>query len=192
MPAGIRPEWYFLFLFHDRSRDATFLRPILLDMRPGTRVTSHQFAMGDRFTAADVILGHCGQWARGARFEINSDRVNAYFDNAQAHRVRRVAVAVDQLVLLGVEPVGVPRHAPTMVYSSPSVFAGVGPRPGGGILPHEQTFSGPKEDRYKLLRATGVKYDPAQFQYLGYVEGRDIFRGEVDVVLVRVGVGVRR
>ena len=40
--------------------------------------------MGDRFTAADVLLGHCGQWARGARFEIRSDRVNAYFDRVLA------------------------------------------------------------------------------------------------------------
>lgn len=35
-----------------------------------------------------------------------------------------------------------------------------GRRPGGGILPHEQTFSGPKEDRMALLRATGVQLSP--------------------------------
>jgi glutathione S-transferase len=40
--------------------------------------------MGERFTAADVILGHCGQWARGAKFEIASERVNAYFDRVLA------------------------------------------------------------------------------------------------------------
>jgi uncharacterized protein (DUF1015 family) len=28
--------------------------------------------------------------------------------------------------------------------------------PDAGVLPHERTLSGPKEDRYKLLRATGV------------------------------------
>lgn len=44
------------------------------------RLGAHQYAMGDRFTAADVILGHCGQWARGAKFEIDSAIVNAYFD----------------------------------------------------------------------------------------------------------------
>ena len=33
-------------------------------------------------------------------------------------------------------------------------------RPGGGVLPHERTLSGPKEDRYKLLRATGVNTSP--------------------------------
>ena len=32
--------------------------------------------------------------------------------------------------------------------------------PGAGILPHERTLSGPKEDRYKLLRATGVNISP--------------------------------
>lgn len=48
------------------------------------RLGGHEFAMGDRFTAADVILGHCGQWARGSKFEIGSDRVNAYFDRVLA------------------------------------------------------------------------------------------------------------
>jgi uncharacterized protein (DUF1015 family) len=28
--------------------------------------------------------------------------------------------------------------------------------PGAGVLPHERTLSGPKEDRYKLMRATGA------------------------------------
>ncbi len=32
--------------------------------------------------------------------------------------------------------------------------------PGGGVLPHERTLSGPKEDRYKLLRATGANFSP--------------------------------
>ena len=32
--------------------------------------------------------------------------------------------------------------------------------PGGGVLPHERTLSGPKEDRYMLLRATGVNTSP--------------------------------
>jgi uncharacterized protein (DUF1015 family) len=32
--------------------------------------------------------------------------------------------------------------------------------PGSGVLPHERTLSGPREDRYKLLRATGVNTSP--------------------------------
>ncbi len=32
--------------------------------------------------------------------------------------------------------------------------------PGGGVLPHERTLSGPKEDRYRLLRATGANFSP--------------------------------
>lgn len=42
------------------------------------------FAMGDRFTAADIVIGHCGQWARNARFAIDSAGVNAYFDRVLA------------------------------------------------------------------------------------------------------------
>jgi uncharacterized protein (DUF1015 family) len=32
--------------------------------------------------------------------------------------------------------------------------------PASGVLPHERTLSGPREDRYKLLRATGVNTSP--------------------------------
>ncbi|MGZ6266639.1 MAG: DUF1015 domain-containing protein, partial [Candidatus Limnocylindrales bacterium] len=32
--------------------------------------------------------------------------------------------------------------------------------PGSGVLPHERTLSAPKEDRYKLLKATGVNTSP--------------------------------
>jgi len=35
-----------------------------------------------------------------------------------------------------------------------------GPRPGGGILPHEQTFSGPKEDRLALMKTTKAQLSP--------------------------------
>jgi uncharacterized protein (DUF1015 family) len=37
--------------------------------------------------------------------------------------------------------------------------------PGSGVLPHERTLSGPKEDRYKLLRATGVNTSPVVVLY---------------------------
>ncbi|MGQ2907858.1 MAG: glutathione S-transferase family protein [Aliihoeflea sp.] len=48
------------------------------------RLGDRAFALGDRFTAADIILGHCGQWARGAKFVVDSERVNAYFDRVLA------------------------------------------------------------------------------------------------------------
>ncbi|MDD9911306.1 MAG: glutathione S-transferase family protein [Ahrensia sp.] len=58
------------------------------------RLGDGQFALGDQFSAADIILGHCGQWARGGKFQINSDAVNAYFDRvlsrpalSRAHKV---------------------------------------------------------------------------------------------------------
>jgi uncharacterized protein (DUF1015 family) len=35
-----------------------------------------------------------------------------------------------------------------------------GPRAGGGILPHEETFSGPKEDRKALMTATRTQLSP--------------------------------
>lgn len=36
---------------------------------------------------------------------------------------------------------------------------------GSGVLPHERTMAGPKEDRYKLLRATGVNTSPVVVLY---------------------------
>lgn len=35
-----------------------------------------------------------------------------------------------------------------------------GPRAGGGMLPHEETFSGPKEDRMALMKATHAQLSP--------------------------------
>jgi uncharacterized protein (DUF1015 family) len=35
-----------------------------------------------------------------------------------------------------------------------------GPRPHGGVLPHEQTFSGPRQDRLALMRATRAQLSP--------------------------------
>jgi len=35
-----------------------------------------------------------------------------------------------------------------------------GPRQGGGILPHEETFSGPKEDRFALMKASKAQFSP--------------------------------
>lgn len=37
--------------------------------------------------------------------------------------------------------------------------------PGSGIFPHERTLAGPREDRYKLLRATGVNTSPVVVLY---------------------------
>jgi uncharacterized protein (DUF1015 family) len=37
--------------------------------------------------------------------------------------------------------------------------------PGGSVLPHERTLAGPREDRYKLLRATGVNTSPVVALY---------------------------
>jgi glutathione S-transferase len=48
------------------------------------KLGGRDYALGDRFSAVDVILGHCGQWARGGKFAIASDAVSAYFDRVLA------------------------------------------------------------------------------------------------------------
>jgi uncharacterized protein (DUF1015 family) len=37
--------------------------------------------------------------------------------------------------------------------------------PGSGVRPHERTLAGPREDRYRLLRATGVNTSPVVVMY---------------------------
>jgi uncharacterized protein (DUF1015 family) len=37
--------------------------------------------------------------------------------------------------------------------------------PGSGVLPHERTLAGPKEDRYKLMRATGANFSAVVVLY---------------------------
>jgi len=54
--------------------------------------------------------------------------------------------------------------------------------PGSGVLPHELTMAGPKEDRYKLLRATGVNTSPV----IGlYDDAEGTGRAVLDAVMER-------
>jgi glutathione S-transferase len=55
-----------------------------LDRRLGDR----QYALGDRFSAVDVMLGDMGGWAKAAKFPIASDRVAAYFDRVLSRPAR--------------------------------------------------------------------------------------------------------
>ena len=52
------------------------------------RLGDREFALGDRFSAVDVLLGDIGAWARGGRFRIESDAVNAYLDRVLSRPAR--------------------------------------------------------------------------------------------------------
>lgn len=52
------------------------------------RLGDRQYALGDRFSAIDVMLGDMGAWARGGKFKIESDAVNAYFDRVLSRPAR--------------------------------------------------------------------------------------------------------
>ena len=52
------------------------------------RLGGNQYALGDRFSAVDVLLGDMGGWARSGKFRIESDAVNAYFDRVLARPAR--------------------------------------------------------------------------------------------------------
>lgn len=61
-----------------------------LDRRLGEK----QFALGDRFSAVDVLLGDMGAWARAGKFPIASDSVNAYMDRVLGRPARTRSQAV--------------------------------------------------------------------------------------------------
>lgn len=44
------------------------------------KLAGRTYALGDRFSAVDVILGHCGQWARSGKFEVASKPLQDYFE----------------------------------------------------------------------------------------------------------------
>ncbi len=48
------------------------------------RLGENEFAMGDRFTAVDILAATCANWARAAKFEIPSKTVEDYFDRVLA------------------------------------------------------------------------------------------------------------
>jgi len=55
--------------------------------------------------------------------------------------------------------------------------------PDAGVLPHERTMTGPKEERYRLLRATGVNTSPV----IGLFSDRD---GAAAAAMARIAAGV--
>jgi len=57
------------------------------------RLGDRQYALGDRFSAVDVLLGDMGGWARAGKFGIASDVVNAYFDSVLSRPARARARA---------------------------------------------------------------------------------------------------
>lgn len=57
------------------------------------RLGDKEFALGDRFSAVDVVLGEMGAWARAAKFKLESETVNAYFDRVLSRPARQRAQA---------------------------------------------------------------------------------------------------
>lgn len=52
------------------------------------RLAGRDFALGERFSAVDIMLGDMGGWARAGRFRIESDPVNAYLDRILSRTAR--------------------------------------------------------------------------------------------------------
>ncbi len=48
------------------------------------RLGGNEYALGDRFSAVDILIASCGSWARAGKFEIPSADFNAYLDRILA------------------------------------------------------------------------------------------------------------
>lgn len=48
------------------------------------RIGSGPFLLGDRMTVPDILLAHCGTWARGAKFDLTEPALIDYVDRMQA------------------------------------------------------------------------------------------------------------
>jgi glutathione S-transferase len=57
------------------------------------RLGDGPYALGERFSAIDIMLGDMGAWSRAGKFRIESDRVNAYLDRVLARPARARAQA---------------------------------------------------------------------------------------------------
>lgn len=53
------------------------------------RLAGRAYALGERFSAIDIVLGDIGGWARGGGFSVKSDAVNAYFDRVLSRPARK-------------------------------------------------------------------------------------------------------
>ena len=53
------------------------------------------FLLGETFTIADIVAGHCGGWASVARFPVTSDPFRAYIDRLRARPAYKRAQEAD-------------------------------------------------------------------------------------------------
>jgi glutathione S-transferase len=48
------------------------------------RLGDNEFVMGDTFTVPDLLLGHCANWAKSAKFDLPDGSVGEYFERVLA------------------------------------------------------------------------------------------------------------
>jgi glutathione S-transferase len=51
------------------------------------------FAAGDTFTIADILLTHCLNWAKSAKFDVENEKMLAYADTMRAHDAYKKVLA---------------------------------------------------------------------------------------------------
>jgi glutathione S-transferase len=51
------------------------------------------FAAGDTFTIADILLTHCLNWAKSAKFDVENEKMLAYADTMRARDAYKKVLA---------------------------------------------------------------------------------------------------
>lgn len=62
------------------------------------KLAGRPYALGDRFSAVDVILGHCGQWSRSGKFQPKSQVVADYLERVLSRPALARAIAREKEV----------------------------------------------------------------------------------------------
>ena len=63
------------------------------------RLGDGPWLMGETFTVPDLIMGHCANWAKNAKFDWGPERVAAYFERVLERPARAKAIArADEIV----------------------------------------------------------------------------------------------
>lgn len=142
--------------------------PQILPFR-GIRYTSRAGALPDLLAPPYDVISPAGQEALAARNEHNAVRLELAAGGEERYAL------VAELVKSWTDAGALARDDAPMLYAYEQEFVEEGatfrrrallaaveaqPWEEGAILPHEYTMSGPKEDRLKLLEATGVQFSP--------------------------------
>lgn len=82
------------FVLPEELRQSAIKQSLIWEFTNSQKTLAHRmgdgpFLMGTQMTVPDIILTHCGQWARIAKFPVQEERLTAYLDRMFARPALR-------------------------------------------------------------------------------------------------------